>query len=66
LESWQYFTGQDIKANSILPSGEYALRLEAKPGGFKSSVDFFDPWFVYPPATPVDAMVIPRTFGKNT
>jgi hypothetical protein len=22
-------------------------------------------WFVYPPATPLDAMVIPRTSGKN-
>jgi hypothetical protein len=26
---------------------------------------FFDPWIVYPPATPVDVMVIPRTFEKN-
>jgi hypothetical protein len=26
---------------------------------------FFDPWFVYPPATPVDAMVLPTTSGKN-
>jgi hypothetical protein len=25
---------------------------------------FFEPWFVYPPATPVDAMVIPRTSEK--
>jgi hypothetical protein len=26
---------------------------------------FFDPWLVYPPATPVDVMVIPRTSEKN-
>jgi hypothetical protein len=26
---------------------------------------FFDPWFVYPPAAPVDIMVIPRTSEKN-
>jgi hypothetical protein len=26
---------------------------------------FFDPWFVYPPATPVDVIVMPRTSGKD-
>jgi hypothetical protein len=26
---------------------------------------FFDPWFVYPPATPADAVVLPTTSGKN-